>query len=298
MASAGGEGELATPTGLALVTTMASSCSPLPELRIGATGIGAGTRDIRGRSNVVRVVLGEPESMSSKGETAGASRTDESTPPENATPSGAQPASSSLIRSIVPAGDSAADHDQLAAIRHEIQQQSEDGFDGSQVAHPHLIALCRAVFESARAATQRSNSCAREITAADLLDLRGTSAAVTEDVLREKVRFGIRYLHSCLLGRGTSEDGAILGRAATAEISRTLVWQWQRDGVLLADGSPVSADLVKRLIDDERQTLAEQRRDSPSDKAVVQRATEIFGQLVLSDEYAEYMTMLAYSYLP
>jgi uncharacterized protein (DUF111 family) len=70
MASAGGEGELATPTGLALVTTLASSCSPLPELRIGATGIGAGTRDIRGRSNVVRVVLGEPESTSSKGETA------------------------------------------------------------------------------------------------------------------------------------------------------------------------------------------------------------------------------------
>jgi len=70
LASAGGEGELATPTGLALITTLASSCSSLPVLRIGATGIGAGTRDIPGRSNVVRVVLGEPGSKISKGETA------------------------------------------------------------------------------------------------------------------------------------------------------------------------------------------------------------------------------------
>jgi uncharacterized protein (TIGR00299 family) protein len=70
LASAGGEGELATPTGLALITTLASTCSSLPTLRIGATGIGAGTRDIQGRSNVVRVVLGEPESQSSNGETA------------------------------------------------------------------------------------------------------------------------------------------------------------------------------------------------------------------------------------
>jgi pyridinium-3,5-bisthiocarboxylic acid mononucleotide nickel chelatase len=67
--SAGGDGELATPTGLALISTLASSCSQLPALRIDAIGVGAGSRDIAGRANVVRVVLGEPALLSTDGET-------------------------------------------------------------------------------------------------------------------------------------------------------------------------------------------------------------------------------------
>jgi uncharacterized protein (TIGR00299 family) protein len=67
--SAGGEGELATPTGLALISTLATSCAQLPALRVAAVGVGAGTRDIPGRANVVRVVLGAPELLSTDGET-------------------------------------------------------------------------------------------------------------------------------------------------------------------------------------------------------------------------------------
>jgi malate synthase len=198
----------------------------------------------------------------------------------------------------LPAGGSAVDQSELDAIRHEIQREAEDGFDGSQVAHPDLIALCREVFQSPSRITTGGNRAADEITAADLLDLPGSPTEVTEDALRENIRFGIRYLHSWLQGRGTVEDGAFLGRTATAEISRSLVWQWLQEGVLLADGAQVSADLVGQLIHDERDRLSEQDCDSPSDRAALQRATQIFGQLVLSEEYAEYMTLLAYSHLP
>ena len=198
----------------------------------------------------------------------------------------------------LPAVGSAFDQGELDAVRHEIRREAEDGFDGSQVAHPDLIALCREVFQSRLPTATGGNRAADEITAVDLLDLPGSPAEVTEEALRANIRFGIRYLHAWLQGRGTVEDGAFLGRTATAEISRSLVWQWLQQGVLLADGAQVSADLVGQLIHDERDRLSEQDCDSPSDKGALQRATQIFGQLVLSEEYAEYMTLLAYSYLP
>jgi malate synthase len=118
--------------------------------------------------------------------------------------------SSVLLRSL------SVDQSELDAIRHEIQREAEDGFDGSQVAHPDLIALCREVFQSPSRITTGGNRAADEITAADLLDLPGSPTEVTEDALRENIRFGIRYLHSWLQGRGTVEDGAFLGRTATA----------------------------------------------------------------------------------
>ena len=93
-------------------------------------------------------------------------------------------------------------------------------------------------------------------------------------------------------------DKNVLGSAATAEIARSQVWQWLHHGVALSDGTSITAELVERVINEELAAIVSDIGSARSERESWHLAEHIFTQLVLSSEYVEFFTLLAYPYLP
>ena len=142
----------------------------------------------------------------------------------------------------------------LAKVREDKTRESADGFDGSWVAHPDLVALCREVFDAALG--DRPNQLTRQrddvsVSAAELLAVSKTPGTITEAGLRNNISVGLQYLTSWLGGNGAVAIFNLMEDAATAEISRSQVWQWIHNSVRLDDGQLVTRELAERIIAEE-----------------------------------------------
>ena len=170
----------------------------------------------------------------------------------------------------------------LAKVREDKVREAGDGFDGTWVAHPDLVPVAMEVFDGVLG--ERPNQVERQredvsVSAAELLDLRVDGGAVTDEGLRQNVSVGIRYIESWLRGVGAAAIDNLMEDAATAEISRSQVWQWVRRGEF-------TADRVRAVIDE--QSFEGGRFDE---------AREIFERVSLSDEFVEFLTLPAYDYI-
>jgi malate synthase len=132
-----------------------------------------------------------------------------------------------------------------------------------------------------------------EVTAAQLLDIASTPGEVTEQGLRSNIEVGIRYLESWLRGTGAVGIHNLMEDAATAEISRSQVWQWLHTGTALADGRVVTRELVEKLIEEEYAEIAGADA-SPG----VADARDLFTEMALSDHYEDFLTIPAYERMP
>jgi malate synthase len=194
---------------------------------------------------------------------------------------------------------SGADKAELDAVRVAKTREAAGGFDGSQVASSDLVTICRNAFSDVRAVDAPSgNGRIGQLSAAELLEIPSGSAEITESDLRDNISFGIRYLGSWLRGTGAMADKNVLGSAATAEIARSQVWQWLHHGVALSDGTSITAELVERVINEELAAIVSDIGSARSERESWHLAEHIFTQLVLSSEYVEFFTLLAYPYLP
>ncbi|RAD74526.1 malate synthase A, partial [Burkholderia multivorans] len=122
-----------------------------------------------------------------------------------------------------------------------------NGFDGSWVAHPGMVALCKEVFTETLGDKPNQIDNKREdvsVTAAELLDVKSTPGAITEAGLRTNISGGIQYLRAWLEGNGAVAIHGLMEDAATAEISRSQVWQWPDAGVEIDTGEKVTRELV------------------------------------------------------
>jgi malate synthase len=170
----------------------------------------------------------------------------------------------------------------LAKVREDKVREAGDGFDGTWVAHPDLVPVATEVFDGVLG--ERPNQVERQrddvsVSAADLIDLRIDGGAVTEEGLRQNVSVGIRYIESWLRGVGAAAIDNLMEDAATAEISRSQVWQWVHAGEFTPDD-------VRRVIDE--QGFEGGRFDE---------AREIFERVALSDDFVEFLTLPAYEYI-
>jgi malate synthase len=127
------------------------------------------------------------------------------------------------------------------------------------------------------------------VTARDLLDAQVPHGAVTEAGVRANVSVGLAYLASWLMGNGAAAINNLMEDAATAEISRSQLWQWRVHGIPLDDGQPLSADRYAAIRDDELETLRTASPDAPWADAAA-----LLDGLVLSDDFAEFLTLEAY----
>src|SRR5204863_7374268 len=137
----------------------------------------------------------------------------------------------------------------LAKVRDDKQREANDGFDGTWVDHPDLVETAMTEFD--RVLGHRKNQLERmrpelTTTAQQLLDVKIPGATITDAGLRTNVSVGIQYIASWLRGTGAAAINNLMEDAATAEISRSQVWQWVHHGVKLAEGQTVTRELVEQ----------------------------------------------------
>ncbi|MGH9060960.1 MAG: malate synthase A, partial [Acidimicrobiales bacterium] len=146
----------------------------------------------------------------------------------------------------------------LAKVREDKAREAGDGFDGSWVAHPDLVGVCREEFDKVLGDRPNQVDRLREevsVSPEQLLDVAATPGEVTEEGLRNDVSVGLQYIESWLRGQGAVAIFNLMEDAATAEIARSQVWQWVHNGVALPDGRPITADLVRRVADEELERI-------------------------------------------
>ncbi|GAA5053593.1 malate synthase [Thermocatellispora tengchongensis] len=187
----------------------------------------------------------------------------------------------------------------LEKVRADKTRESGDGFDGSWVAHPDLVPVCREVFDSVLGDKPNQLDRLREdvkVTAADLLAVSQTPGEITEAGLRNNVDVALRYLAAWMGGSGAVGIHNLMEDAATAEISRSQVWQWIHNGIELADtGAVVTKELVERIIGEE---LAQIAAEPGYDEKLYDQAAALFKEVALDDDFAEFLTLPAYARMP
>ncbi len=182
----------------------------------------------------------------------------------------------------------------LARVREDKEREAGDGFDGTWVAHPDLVPVAGAVFDRVLGDRPNQKDRLREDvvpSAADLLDVAIPGGRVTEAGVRQDVSVGLRYLDAWLRGNGAAAIDDLMEDAATAEISRSQLWQWRHHGTRLDDGRIVDADLYRAIRTEE---LA--RHGGPASGRLGE-AAELLDRLVLADDFAEFLTLDAYRLL-
>jgi len=188
----------------------------------------------------------------------------------------------------------------LAEVRADKEREVSQGYDGTWVAHPDLVPVARRVFEQRLGGAANQLDRQRNdvhVSASELQDLASTPGEITEEGLRVNVSVGFQYVSFWLAGRGAAAINSLMEDAATAEISRTQIWQWVRHGVALEDGRTVTPELVRTVLGEEtariRQAVGEEtwRRGRPAE------TLEIFDRVALNPELIEFLTLSAYRYL-
>ena len=181
----------------------------------------------------------------------------------------------------------------FAKVREDKLREARAGFDGSWVAHPDLVPVCEEVFTEVL--DDQPNQLAQlrddvHVTAADLLAVDRTPGDRTEAGLRSNVRIGIQYLAAWLSGNGAAGINNLMEDAATAEISRSQVWQWLHNGVTLDSGETVTRELVGRVVEEEHAALV----GADGDAGLLAEARRLFEESALGAEYPAFLTLAAY----
>jgi len=188
----------------------------------------------------------------------------------------------------------------LAKVAEDKRREASDGFDGTWVAHPDLVATARAEFDAVLG--EEPNQLDRQrpevaVGPARLLNVDRPRDGITMDGLRTNIDVGLRYLAAWLSGTGAAAIHDLMEDAATAEISRAQVWQWVHHKVTLAGEAheSVTFDLVRALLDSTVEQL-EAEALFPSD--VIANARAIFEEVSLSEDFPPFLTLPAYQHLP
>ncbi|MDR1998725.1 MAG: malate synthase, partial [Frankiaceae bacterium] len=185
----------------------------------------------------------------------------------------------------------------LAAVRADKTREVGDGFDGSWVAHPDLVSVCREVFDGVLGAEPNQLTRLREDVvpnAASLIDLSGVAGQVTEAGLRANIDVALRYLAAWLGGLGAVGIHNLMEDAATAEISRSQIWQWAHGSVVLADtGATTDAALVRTLMDQALDAIRAEVGDAEFAAGGYQQARTLFERVALDDDFALFLTLPA-----
>ena len=185
-------------------------------------------------------------------------------------------------------------------VRADKTREADDGFDGSWVAHPDLVPVCREVFDAVLG--DRPNQLDRqrpevEVTAAQLLDVASAGGSVTEAGLHANLYVAVAYTAVWLSGNGAVAIHNLMEDAATAEISRSQVWQQLRNAVVFTDtGRQITPELVRAALTEEIERLR-----GEVDPALFARcyepAARLIADICLSEEYVDFLTLPAYELL-
>jgi len=193
--------------------------------------------------------------------------------------------------------DPAANTAALTKVTQDKLREVNAGHDGTWVAHPGLVPVARGVFDARMAASHQLQVTRDDVNvvASDLLAV--PDGEITIQGLRTNIDVGIQYLEAWLRGIGCVPIYNLMEDAATAEISRTQVWQWMSHGAKLADGRRVTADLVRRTMADELGKLREQLGADRFDAGKFDLASTLFDRMMTGTDFPDFLTTVAYDYI-
>ncbi len=185
----------------------------------------------------------------------------------------------------------------LEKVRADKEREAKDGHDGTWVAHPGLVAIAKEEFDKYM---PTPNQIFRkledvEITAADLL--AAPQGRITEAGARVNLDVGIQYMASWLAGNGCVPIYNLMEDAATAEISRSQLWQWVHTGAKLDDGRPVAPALLEEMLPDVLQRMKEMVGEERFEHGRYTEAADLFLEIIKKDSFTEFMTLPAYERL-
>ncbi|UXM92350.1 malate synthase A [Paenarthrobacter sp. JL.01a] len=188
--------------------------------------------------------------------------------------------------------DEAANAASFEKVRADKTREANDGFDGSWVAHPDLVPVCREVFDSVLGEKPNQLAKTREDVTPDdraLIDISTTTGTITEHGVRLNIEVGIRYIESWLRGNGAVAIHNLMEDAATAEISRSQLWQWIHSHAITDQGDIITREWVEDMLDEEFARLERFDGDRFAD------ARAIFEEVTLAEEFPTFLTIPAYA---
>jgi malate synthase len=199
--------------------------------------------------------------------------------------------------------DEAVNAAAMARVRDDKERESSDGFDGTWVAHPDLVPLATDMFSEVLGAA--ANQLAARVDEAplgaevpgdpaELLDFRVDGGRVTEAGARLNISVAIQYLGAWLGGNGAAAINNLMEDAATAEISRSQLWQWRTAAAPLDDARPLTAERYRAIRDEELAALI----DASAAAGHLDDAAALLDALVLDGDFTEFLTLPAYRRLP
>lgn len=182
----------------------------------------------------------------------------------------------------------------MGKVRADKLREASDGHDGTWVAHPGLIPIALEAFDAAMPGDNQIQRPLTEdvISASDLLSV--PDGARTEAGLRQNVNVGVCYIEAWLGGQGCVPLYHLMEDAATAEISRTQVWQWIRHGAALEDGRVVTADLVRSILEEEQDAIREMVGEPRYAAGAFEAAARLFLRMVTAEDCPDFLTLAAY----
>ena len=188
----------------------------------------------------------------------------------------------------------------LAKVREDKIREANDGFDGTWVAHPDLVPVAMSVFDEVLGNGPNQIDRQRDhvvVTAKEILDARVPGGKVSEAGLRTNISVAIQYLESWLRGVGAAAIYNLMEDAATAEISRSQVWQWIRHHVSVKEGIRASPELVRQIVEEELSKIRQVIGVETYAKGRFNEARAIFELVAVDDPFVEFLTIPAYEYI-
>ncbi|PXA75518.1 malate synthase A [Auritidibacter sp. NML100628] len=185
----------------------------------------------------------------------------------------------------------------LEKVREEKSREAADGFDGSWVAHPDLVPVCMRVYDELLFETPHQiRTRKREDVVPDaeaLLNVKATTGAITEAGIRTNIEAGIHYLDAWLRGHGGASINDLMEDAATAEISRSQLWQWIRTEATATTAQGSERTVTREWVDELINEIVSAADRSDQDR--ITEAQEVFSAVVFAEEFPEFLTIPAYN---
>ncbi|MEU4799630.1 malate synthase A [Streptomyces sp. NPDC023327] len=185
-------------------------------------------------------------------------------------------------------------------VKNDKDREAGDGFDGSWVAHPDLVPIAMESFDAVLGDKPNQKDRLREdvrVAAADLIAIDSLDAKPTYEGLVNAVQVGIRYIEAWLRGLGAVAIFNLMEDAATAEISRSQIWQWINAGVVFENGERATADLAREVAAKELDAIRAEIGDEAFAAGKWQQAHDLLLQVSLDEDYADFLTLPAYEQL-
>ncbi|MDX1903841.1 MAG: malate synthase A [Thermonemataceae bacterium] len=188
----------------------------------------------------------------------------------------------------------------FAKVKADKELEASNGYDGTWVAHPDLVAVAQEAFDKVLGSKKHQKEILREdvqVTAEDLRNFSIEGGKITEQGLRANINVGILYIESWLSGLGAAALYNLMEDAATAEISRAQVWQWLKTKATLEDGRIIDIALYEDLRNQEIQKCKDLLGEARIEKGYLDKAIKIFDELVKDEHFVEFLTIPAYEHL-